>query len=89
VAKREKGVEIKIFYKITFVKDGGMRGMISSKSDEEVKAKSELLLAETAKLIKIVGSGGGDGKGKDGGKEEMEEEKETNRSMDSPKMKKL
>jgi hypothetical protein len=40
VAKREKGVEIKIYYKIVFIKEGGMRGIISSKSEEEVKAKS-------------------------------------------------
>ena len=41
--------------------------MISSKSEEEVKKKSEILLNEIAKLIKIVG-GNSDTKGKAGGK---------------------
>jgi len=34
IVKKDKDVEIKVYYKITFVKDTSMRGMISSKSGD-------------------------------------------------------
>ena len=89
VVKRDKGVEIKIYYKITFVKEGGMRGMIISKSEEEVKAKSEFLLAEIAKMLKMAGSTGGErAEGKEG-KEGEEGEEGEGKAVGSPQMKKL
>lgn len=58
VAKKEKDVEIKIYFKITFIKDTSMRGMISSKSAEEAKTKSTALLQQAAKIVKMGGAGG-------------------------------
>jgi hypothetical protein len=68
IVKKEQNVEIKIFYKIVFVKNGGMRGTITSKSSEEVKEKSEIFLAETAKILKQMGAGTSGGK--DGARKE-------------------
>ena len=34
VIQKEKNVEIKVYFKYTFVKDTSMKGMITSKSEE-------------------------------------------------------
>lgn len=63
--------------------------MISSKSSQEVKIKSDAFLAETAKHIKMAGAGSTDG-GKDTtGKVQAAEDKEDQKSVEHPKMKKL
>ena len=40
VVKKDSGVEIKVYSKITFVKDTAMRGMVTSKSKDESKVKT-------------------------------------------------
>lgn len=63
ISKKDSNVGVKIYFKIVFVKDCSMKGMVTSKSTDEVKTKSGILATEVVKVMKSMGGGGADTEG--------------------------
>jgi hypothetical protein len=77
VVQKDKDVEVKIYFKLTFLKDTSMKGMITSKSHEQTDLNIAAFVSESKKIMKSYGGGGGgDGKTEEGGKASNEVEEE-------------
>ena len=59
IVQKEKNVHISVYFNYTFVKDTSMKGMISSKSEEEAGNNVTIFINETKKVMKIFSGGGG------------------------------
>ena len=68
VIQKENNVHITIYFNYTFVKDTAMKGMISSKSEEEATKNIAIFVNETKKVMKSFGGGGSDGAPGEAGK---------------------
>lgn len=94
VVQKDKNVEIKIYYKLTFVKEPSLKGTIISKSDEQSRINIGIFINEAKKIMAGGGSGGKAEKAEEGANPAGDQNNNDSRlsqsgSMSKGKMKKL
>ena len=57
VVQRDKSVEIKIYYKLTFVSEPALKVTIISKSDEQTSISIGIFVNEAKKIVRAGGGG--------------------------------